>query len=570
MKIVKKQVSNLKNGEIIASPVIFNGAIIVSKNTEIDDNIISRLNESKIKYVKIKKEDLAEPVEETGSQFNSLKNKFLNFNDNSNPVEVSSTIRRLGNFDNREFVDIIKIGFKKFSNVTIINELIIQCKRVNPDEELFNYLKSFLYSKDKNIVLSSIFILEKYRNIVGNFPFLLKAITATKDKDVVNRILEFFKSFPEEQIIPILKSMLKTTADNILKHAILFVLKIIIAKESTKNQKKKKGNIKKEKLPEFSEESKTSDYDYYVPSDIKVKDIKDAADVFKTNYIKANKSVEKIFTNMANNKAVDFSEIRNVVSSLVDEIFFNRDLVSRLRNIYVGDNYLCSHSINVCILSMLTAMFMDYETNNIAEIGIAALLADVGMMNVKDHVWKKQGVLSLDDIELIKYHVFDGLDLLKKSDELKDIIATVALMHHERLDGTGYLGFKGKDIVKHARIVAVCDVYDALTSIRSYRKSFSSYRALNYIVSNTPEKFDREVVRAFIKHIGVFPIGSKVLLSNGKEAVVTGTNNGYWFKPKINLEIDNLDEFNLKVEKDIFIKSIITGEDEQYEDWSCI
>jgi len=158
--------------------------------------------------------------------------------------------------------------------------------------------------------------------------------------------------------------------------------------------------------------------------------------------------------------------------------------------------------------------------------------------------------------------------MLLQSDETKDIIATVALHHHERVDGSGYLGFTGNELEEYVKVISISDVFDALTSLRPYRKPFNSYRALNYMIANTPEKFDLRCMRAFIKHVGLFPIGAKVLLSNGTEAKVTGINEDTWYQPKI-ITTDNK-ALDLQENKKIFIQRVIEEEGNNYENWGNI
>jgi HD-GYP domain-containing protein (c-di-GMP phosphodiesterase class II) len=219
---------------------------------------------------------------------------------------------------------------------------------------------------------------------------------------------------------------------------------------------------------------------------------------------------------------------------------------------------------------VLTGLFLDYNPNKIAELGISAMLADVGMMNVPGKIWEESRILTPEEKEIVGVHIFEGFDLLHSTEDLKDIIATVSLQHHERLDGSGYLNHGDKQMVDYARIVAICDVYDALTSPRVYRKPYSVQAAMRYLIANTPKKFDRKMMKAFIRHVGFLPIGTKVLLSNGIKATIAGTNREQWSKPRVFFDSEPEKEVDLALIKDVYIKEVLQDDAVDFEDWDSI
>ncbi|MGM0608047.1 MAG: HD-GYP domain-containing protein [Candidatus Muiribacteriota bacterium] len=573
MKVKAKKVENLKMGDIIAFPVLFNGAIIYSKNTEVNDEVKNKLNELKIKKVKImddknthskvvNKESKEKMI--TDKTINDkIKNKFLDFSSESEPKEVIYTIRQLSQNNHPEFSTLIKLGFKKFNQPSILNELVIQCKKLEIDNEIKEILHKLLFSGEKKLVLSSIFIIEKLSDKNKSIIYMLKLLGQTREAQIINSITRFFKSFDSEMMKLTVERLNNLDFEDKSIKSGLNILKKLLNYKSSENKKV----IPDIKIPVFSTLSKTDTKVFYSASDIEVKNVKEAVEMFKKNYVEANSHVEDIFNEITKNKVPDIKKVKNITSSFIDEIFYNRDLVARLRNIFTGENYLYSHALNVCILSVLTGVFLDYDSNKIGELGISALLADVGMIKLKDKFWNSTRKLKKKERESLKYHVFEGIELLKQNDDLKDIIATVSLQHHERLDGSGYLGQKKEDLTDYSKIVAIADVYDALTSPRAYRKAFTPEKALNYMIANTPEKFDSGFMHSFLKHVGFFPLGTKVKLSNGKMASIAGTNNGFWVKPKIFLGNNEDDEVNLKLEKNLYIKEIIKEEGEQNENW---
>ncbi|MFW5782820.1 MAG: HD-GYP domain-containing protein, partial [Candidatus Muiribacteriaceae bacterium] len=437
MKTKKKRLNDVKHGDIIATPVIYNGAIIVSKNTPIDDKVLERLQEAKIKTVKIQVE---EEKAETNTAVDRLKNRYLDFNDQSSPSEVMAVIRQLASSDHPEFLDLIRLGFKKFKDDMIINEMIVQLKKYTPDRELLEYIYKYLFSDNRNIFQSALFILENNRENIMSVPYILKVYSMKEDDFYRDRIVSFFRRYDSNRLNSIFKKIFDSSNDRQVKNAIRDIVNMIKEPVSEKIIP-----LRDMEIPEYSMKSRVDSIVYYKATDLAIKDIDEAAEIFRQNYDYAANEIKDIYDRVTKGKTADVNAMKSIVSTLIDEIFYNKDMVSRMRTIFDGETYLYGHSLNVCILSVLTAIFLEYPSNKVAELGIAALMADVGMIRVKNTVWKEPRKLSHDEIEVIKYHIFDGLDTLKNSDDLKDVIATVALQHHEREDGTGYLGLRSSD-----------------------------------------------------------------------------------------------------------------------------
>ncbi|MGM0608860.1 MAG: HD-GYP domain-containing protein [Candidatus Muiribacteriota bacterium] len=583
MQGIRKKIADIKINDIIAAPVLYNGAIVFSKNTTVDEAVLSKLKELGVKKVKValpeNKNESVEPQSDSNnkSEINkekltgiqkTLKNNYLNLTNDSNSREIIYIIRQLSQEKHPEFLDLIKLGFEKFYDPDVKIELLKQCSRIKIDEEAYNIIYNYIFSVAKQVALTAIEISLEAPDKNKSTLYICKLLATAQDPEIINKIKNLYKEIKPRDLNKIIKTFdgVDFNDKNIQKG--FDILKKLLNYRGQKNQTT--GKKAKIDIPKFCTEPKCNVKTFYTPTQIDVSDIKEARSLFKKNYKEANEHVEKIYEEISKSKEPDVSKIKNIASGFIDQIFYNRNMVARLRNVFTGDNYLYSHSLNVCILSVLTGFFMDYDSNKIAELGMAAMMADVGMMNVKDKVWEKPKILNDEERELIRMHIFEGFDLLNLNDDLKDIIATVALQHHERMDGSGYLNFKGENLVEYSRIVAICDVYDALTSDRVYRKKFSVQSALRYLISNTPQKFDSNAMKAFIKHVGFMPIGTKVLLNNGKKAYISGTNRDHWSKPRIFIEDDKENEVDLMLEKDLFIKEVLEEDVLEFEQWHKI
>jgi HD-GYP domain-containing protein (c-di-GMP phosphodiesterase class II) len=142
-------------------------------------------------------------------------------------------------------------------------------------------------------------------------------------------------------------------------------------------------------------------------------------------------------------------------------------------------------------------------------LGVGALLHDIGKLKIPEEILKKPSQLTVEEFEEIKKHTTYGYEILKNFENISMESAFIALGHHERFDGSGYpLQLRGENIYQFARIVAVADVYDALTSDRVYRKKLKPHESVEYITSLGTDHFDKEIVDNFIKHIAVYQLGT--------------------------------------------------------------
>ncbi len=196
------------------------------------------------------------------------------------------------------------------------------------------------------------------------------------------------------------------------------------------------------------------------------------------------------------------------------------------------DDYTYLHSVAVCalMLSLARQLNLDHKQTRLA--GTAGLLHDVGKAGISLDILNKPGKLTVEEFEIMKQHPMLGEALLRKSGE-EEAVLDVALHHHEKIDGGGYPdGLKGDTISQLARMAAVCDVYDAVTSNRPYKAGWNPASAMSQMAS-WKEHFDQKVFYAFVKAVGIYPVGSVVRLASGRVAVVIEPGQDSLLLPKV-------------------------------------
>jgi len=257
--------------------------------------------------------------------------------------------------------------------------------------------------------------------------------------------------------------------------------------------------------------------DETIPFELRTQTIQMIQTVFKNVHeVKGTRKLSDLI------KVSDFQKsIQNIVSLLQS----NKRVIDLLTHINVKDNYLFSHSLNVMIYSSALAVEKGLPTEKIYEVAVGCLLHDIGKMLLPEEILHKPGKLTDEEFAQIKEHTNIGFELLRKEWDIPLLAAHCAFQHHERWDGTGYpRGLKGEEIHPYARMMAVGDVFDALTTHRVYRRAMLPHEAMELIFSETNHHFEQEMVELFRKKIAIYPIGLTVKLSTGETGVVVGYN----------------------------------------------
>ncbi len=230
---------------------------------------------------------------------------------------------------------------------------------------------------------------------------------------------------------------------------------------------------------------------------------------------------------------------KQVVQSLVNSVMRNPDAITWASRLRSRDAYTAEHSLNVAILSIGFGRYLGMSALGLVELGLGAMLHDIGKLRVPLDVLNKPGQLTRDEFNLMKQHPLHGLKILSSSGALSDVVMDVAHSHHERMDGRGYpRRLPPTDISFYARLVAIADVYDALTSDRIYRDALPVMECLYKLYEWGQRDLDGKLVLKFIRSLGAFPVGSRVELSDGSEGTIVGLNRLNPRRSKVQLSRD--------------------------------
>ncbi|HET9705881.1 MAG TPA: HD-GYP domain-containing protein [Vicinamibacterales bacterium] len=229
---------------------------------------------------------------------------------------------------------------------------------------------------------------------------------------------------------------------------------------------------------------------------------------------------------------------RALVDSLAQAVSSNRTALIALTALKNYDNYTFTHMVNVSILTMSQARALGIDGQMLRELGLAALMHDIGKVRTPTEILNKPDKLTESEFVVMRMHVIDGAEILRRTPEMPAIAPVVAFEHHLRLDGTGYpVGAKRKGLNVGTMLCSIADVYDAMRSQRAYQQAFPSERILEVMKRSDGQQFDQHLVRRFTQLLGIYPPGNLVRLDNGSIAVVMATHAPEPFKPRIKVVI---------------------------------
>jgi HD-GYP domain-containing protein (c-di-GMP phosphodiesterase class II) len=231
--------------------------------------------------------------------------------------------------------------------------------------------------------------------------------------------------------------------------------------------------------------------------------------------------------------AIKFTQL---IRSIMDQLKSSEDLLTLLADVYVYDNYIFSHSLNVALYSLALGMELKLNEKQLETLGMGAILHDVGKMVIPFEILGKAGKLTEEEYEVVKKHPEHGFKLLKDIHTVSLHVAHCAYQHHERLDGSGYpRGLVGNEIHDLGKIIAVADVFDAVTSNRVYRSAMLPHEGLEILYAGAGKQFEISIVEAFRKAVAIYPNGLSVVLNDGRKGVVSSQNVGIGDRPVIRI-----------------------------------
>lgn len=249
---------------------------------------------------------------------------------------------------------------------------------------------------------------------------------------------------------------------------------------------------------------------------------------------KAKKAVVSMFQEVRMGNAISAEAAGDLVEEISSSVLRNPGALISLARLKTADDYTYMHSVAVCALMVSLGRQLGLEEKDVREAGMAGLMHDMGKALMPMEVLNKPGKLTDDEFRVIKRHPVEGHRLLIEGKAASDIVLDVCLHHHEKIDGSGYPDRLGGDRISlFAKMGAVCDVYDAITSNRPYKAGWDPAESIRKMTEWSKGHFDERVFQAFIKSIGIYPVGSLVKLGSGRLAVVAEQSDKSLLTPRV-------------------------------------
>jgi HD-GYP domain-containing protein (c-di-GMP phosphodiesterase class II) len=308
-------------------------------------------------------------------------------------------------------------------------------------------------------------------------------------------------------------------------------------------------------------DSKPADMPEETPNEFDAEEIQENKGSYR-QYTALIQRLDRVFSHVATGIALDALTINELTTQLLGAIRDERNqFVCYILGGKVSGFDLAKSSINSAILSAMIAQELKLPPHKVMKIITGAMLHDIGMLRLPKEILAKRGGLSLEEVKLMRTHPLHTYRIISKELNYPDEVGHVALQHHERWDGQGYpAGISGENIDIGARILSVADAFEAMVSKRPYRNSMVGYEAMKALMSDNQSRFDPDVLKAFIAIMGIYPIGSIVVLNDAAIARVTEVQPGAPLRPRVQILIDKFGQkqpkgeiLNLLTDKTHFI-----------------
>jgi uncharacterized domain HDIG len=227
--------------------------------------------------------------------------------------------------------------------------------------------------------------------------------------------------------------------------------------------------------------------------------------------------LKEILDNLSEGKVPGYSTLDHIALSIYENIDNIDIIIKYLHHTKEYAEYMILHSINVGFYSMFIGKWLNLPKTKILHLILAGILHDIGKIKIPNHIVNKKGSLTLEEFEVMKLHTILGYELLKDVHKLDENIKKSVLMHHERIDGSGYPAMVSGDLIgEYAKIIAIADVYDAMTSDRVYKKKVSPFDAFYMFLESTNTIFDASIINIFVLNLSSHLTDTKLKLSNGE------------------------------------------------------
>ncbi len=274
-------------------------------------------------------------------------------------------------------------------------------------------------------------------------------------------------------------------------------------------------------------------------------------------YHKVQEQIYNIYNRISTGERSILTDVNALVDEIIEKIMDDPNIIKTINSLKKQDSYTYRHMVNVSILCALMGKWLGYLPEQIRMLAVAGLLHDIGKVAIPLNILNKPGKLEEEEFIVIKKHPAMGYDICKRIPDVSDEIVCAVVAHHERENGSGYpFGLYEDRIPETAKIIAIADVYDAMTSDRSYKKKDTPYKALEILKEESYDKLNAGMVYIFIQKMSDYLVGDHVELSNGQTGQVAFIYSDQPGKPLVITENGWMD---LSLEKTIFVAKILDG-----------
>lgn len=303
-----------------------------------------------------------------------------------------------------------------------------------------------------------------------------------------------------------------------------------------------------DKVSIYSEGSSAEDSILIINDEKTIEEIQQSFNEFSIN-------IEDMFNNIGNGAKWDLEEVRDFTKRIQNELKCTNTIIKNIVLYGSGNDVIYKHSVNVAALSAVIGKWMGLSDIDINLLTYTGILHDFGKTKIDKNILDKLGPLTLKDQEEIRKHPIVGYNFIKKIPYISNAVCSGVLMHHERLDGSGYpLGIKEDKIHIFAKVIAIADIFDAVNSDRIYKESRDPLSALQIVQKESLGKLDYKLCKIFIDNIINYYMGEEVLLNTNKVCKIMQIDVNDLCRP---LLFDGSEFIDLKIEKDLYVKKLI-------------
>jgi len=276
---------------------------------------------------------------------------------------------------------------------------------------------------------------------------------------------------------------------------------------------------------------------------------------FEESFLKNSETFKENLRNIADGDTeIDSRAMIDSITSLIAEDMTGLSVFDMLHNMRQYDDFTYMHSMNVSLVSNVFGKWLGMRDEEIDILTLGGLLHDIGKLKIPDNIIRKPDKLSPVEYNIIKTHSMQGYNILKDKN-IDDNVKQCALMHHERCDGSGYpLGLTSEKINSYAKIIAISDVYDAMTAARIYRGPLCPFKVIGIFESEGLQKYDSHYLLTFLEHVTTTFMNNRVRLNNGMEGDVIFMNRNQYSRPMLQCGDRFID---LSREPDLYIEIFV-------------